>query len=64
MKTGDTYVVKNRDQNNSGQKRVVQGVKIGIAKGKVQLPEDFDEQFDMHDQEIEELFNGDGNEII
>lgn len=42
----------------AAEKKNVQGVRIGIAKGKVQLPEDFDEQFDMLDREIAELFYG------
>lgn len=58
METGDAYVGINTDQNDSAQKRIVQGVKIGIAKGKLRLPEDFDIQFDTLDHEIEEMFYG------
>ena len=30
--------------------------RIGIAEGKIQIPNDFDELFDAADKEIEELF--------
>lgn len=33
--------------------------RTGLAKGKVHLPEDFDEHFDSMDKEISDLFYGD-----
>lgn len=39
------------------------GKRLGIAKGKISLPDDFDENFDAMDDEIASLFYDEGNSL-